>query len=64
VTHMPRADRAFRSFGLNVIPAPLHFHAAAPLNATSFMPTADGLRKSNQVLRELLGELWYLASRG
>jgi uncharacterized SAM-binding protein YcdF (DUF218 family) len=63
VTHMPRAARTFHAVGLHVIPAPLHYHADAPLNVASFLPTPDGLRKSHQVLRELLGEIWYRLSQ-
>lgn len=59
VTHMPRAARAFEAAGLTVVPAPVHFHASAPLNVTDFVPSVDGLELSRQALRELVGALWY-----
>jgi uncharacterized SAM-binding protein YcdF (DUF218 family) len=59
VTHMSRAKRAFEAAGLKVVPAPVHFQASAPLNVTDFIPSIDGLELSRNVLRELVGALWY-----
>lgn len=59
VMHMPRAARAFESVGLKVVPAPMDFQATAPLIFTDFLPSAEGLRLSQYVFRELLGEVWY-----
>ena len=59
VTHMPRAARAFEAAGLKVVPAPVNFLASAPLQVTDFMPSMGGLELSRNVLRELVGALWY-----
>lgn len=59
VSHMPRAARAFEAAGLNVVPAPVHFRASAPLNVTDFVPSVDGLELSRNALRELVGAVWY-----
>jgi len=59
VFHMPRAVRAFEAAGLKVVPAPVYFHASAPLNVTDFVPSADGLELSRYVLHEWIGAAWY-----
>ena len=53
--HMPRAQRAFEKAGFFVTPAPMGF--TEPVNAAGleWLPSADGLRHSRQILRELLG---------
>jgi uncharacterized SAM-binding protein YcdF (DUF218 family) len=56
---MPRAARAFESTRLKVVPAPVNFHASAPLNVTDFLPSVGGLWLSGQVLREWVGAGWY-----
>jgi uncharacterized SAM-binding protein YcdF (DUF218 family) len=63
VWHMPRAQRAFESAGLKVIPAPMGFRSGTPLKVTDWLPSAEGLRLSGRVLHELVGEMWYGASR-
>jgi len=59
VLHMPRAVRAFESFGLHVIPAPLNFRTATPLRPPDFLPSAEGLWLSQSVFHELIGNVWY-----
>ncbi len=59
VIHMPRAARAFEAAGLTVVPAPVYFHASAPLNVTDFLPSVEGLDLSRYVLREWVGAVWY-----
>lgn len=53
--HMPRAQRDFEKTGLVVTPAPMGF--TEPLYSTSleWLPSAEGLRNSKEILRELLG---------
>ncbi|OGA16277.1 MAG: hypothetical protein A3I63_00035 [Betaproteobacteria bacterium RIFCSPLOWO2_02_FULL_66_14] len=62
-THMPRAARAFEAAGLRAVPAPVHFHASAPLNVTDFLPSVDGLELSRNALHELVGAVWYRMRR-
>lgn len=57
--HMPRARRAFESFGFTVIPAPTGFNKVRDLTATALLPTAPGLMQSHLALHEYLGEAWY-----
>lgn len=63
VYHMPRAVRAFQAAGLKVVPAPVDFHASAPLNVIDFVPTVDGLDLSRYVLHEWVGAAWYRMRR-
>lgn len=63
VFHMPRAALAFEAAGLKVVPAPMHFRASAPLRLTDFLPSAEGLDLSRQVLREWVAVLWYWVTR-
>jgi uncharacterized SAM-binding protein YcdF (DUF218 family) len=53
--HMPRAQRAFENAGLSIVPAPMGF--TDPLHAAGleWLPSADGVRHSKEILRELLG---------
>jgi uncharacterized SAM-binding protein YcdF (DUF218 family) len=52
--HMPRAQRAFEAAGLVVLPAPMGFTEALYSPILEWIPSAEGLRHSRQVLRELL----------
>jgi uncharacterized SAM-binding protein YcdF (DUF218 family) len=53
--HMPRAQRAFEKAGLLVTPAPMGFTEPVHSAGLEWLPSADGLRHSRQILRELLG---------
>lgn len=59
--HLARAAHEFEAAGLRVVPAPTA--AAAPPNGVpdelpyALLPTADALLKSEQALREVVGEL-------
>jgi uncharacterized SAM-binding protein YcdF (DUF218 family) len=53
--HMPRAQRAFEQAGLTVLPAPMGYTEAIFSPGLEWLPSADGLRHSRQILRELLG---------
>lgn len=53
--HMPRAQRAFERAGLLVVPAPMGFTEPLHTEGLEWLPSADGLRHSREILRELLG---------
>jgi uncharacterized SAM-binding protein YcdF (DUF218 family) len=53
--HMPRAQRAFEKAGLSVTPAPMGYTEPVYSAGLEWLPSADGLRHSRQILRELLG---------
>lgn len=53
--HMPRAKRAFEAAGLTVIPAPMSFTEPVGSPLLEWLPSADGLMHSRQILREWLG---------
>lgn len=60
-THMHRAVLAFRSAGVDVIPAPTDF-LAVDVNrpeALSWIPGAGALSGTTHALHEYLGRLWY-----
>jgi uncharacterized SAM-binding protein YcdF (DUF218 family) len=53
--HMPRAQRDFEKTGLVVTPAPMGFTEPLFSTGLEWLPSADGLRHSRQILHELLG---------
>lgn len=53
--HMGRAAHEFRRAGFVVVPAPTGFPAAYTRPLLAWMPSADGLALSREVLREGLG---------
>ncbi|WBY01314.1 YdcF family protein [Ramlibacter tataouinensis] len=55
--HMPRSVLEFERAGFTVLPAPTGFAAAPTRPLLAWLPSADGLALSRQVLREALG-LW------
>jgi uncharacterized SAM-binding protein YcdF (DUF218 family) len=55
--HMPRSLLEFERAGFQVIPAPTGFLSSQVRPLLAWLPTADGLAQSRQVLREALG-LW------
>ena len=58
--HMPRARKAFESFGLIVIPAPTGCTVKdSRMFLTDFVPSAIALEASTAALYEYLGILWY-----
>ena len=52
--HMPRAVQSFRSAGFEVVPAPTGFPHRRPGSPLEWLPSAEGLALSRQVLREWL----------
>lgn len=61
--HMPRALATFRHEGLHVLPAAARSPTASQARRKSWMPSAQGLEFSQQVLHEYIGFAWY-AIRG
>lgn len=60
--HIKRSESIFKKVGFEVISAPLNFKTQfddIPM-ALSLIPTAEGLYSSKSVLREYLGQLWYV----
>jgi uncharacterized SAM-binding protein YcdF (DUF218 family) len=53
--HMPRAQRAFEAAGLTVLPAPMDYIEPKHDLLLEWLPSAEGLRQTRHVLRELLG---------
>ena len=53
--HMPRAVAAFEKTGLLVLPAPMGFVQPQENRVLEWLPSAQGLLASRQVLREWLG---------
>ena len=57
--HMPRSRTAFQRAGFDVVAAPTLFFSYAPLSASSWLPSAEGLRLSWYAIYELFGIAWY-----
>ena len=55
--HMPRSVERFRNAGLEVLPAPTNYLSQPRLTPVDFLPSAEGLRKSNIALHEWIGIL-------
>jgi uncharacterized SAM-binding protein YcdF (DUF218 family) len=52
--HMPRSVLAFEAVGFQVVPAPTGFATATTRPLLQWLPSADGLMLSRQVMREWL----------
>jgi uncharacterized SAM-binding protein YcdF (DUF218 family) len=57
--HMRRAKFAFDQTGLVAIPAPTLFFSSSDFGLLSFIPSVEGLRRSNYAMHEWLGLLQY-----
>ncbi len=57
--HMPRALASFRNTGLTTIPAATVFFSKETATAYDFLPSGEGMRRSNYALHEWIGLLWY-----
>lgn len=53
--HMPRAQQAFERAGFTVTPAPTDFTLPQQRSLLEWLPTAQGLQSSREVIREWLG---------
>jgi len=57
--HMPRAKMVFEQAGLEVVAAPTMFFGARQVKPFSFLPSAEGLRRSYYATYEWIGLIWY-----
>ena len=57
--HMPRAEKIFAQSGLQVVAAPTMFFRLQHHDLGSFVPSAEGLRRSYYAMYEWLGIVWY-----
>lgn len=57
--HIPRAARAFRAAGIEVVPAPTAFTTRHQTDLLSFLPRAKSLHDSSIFIHEVIGLLWY-----
>ncbi|WP_253273665.1 YdcF family protein [Collimonas arenae] len=61
--HMSRAQILFEKTGLEVVVAPTVFFSRDRLTLLSFMPSGEGMRRSEYALHEWLGMLWHFLQR-
>lgn len=57
--HMRRSRFAFERAGIKVTSAPTVFFSHATLGVYSFLPSPEGLRRSQYAIYEWLGLVWY-----
>jgi len=57
--HMPRSCAAFERAGLDVVRAPTMFFGRQAPVLNSWVPGAEGMRRSRYALYEWMGSLWY-----
>ena len=58
--HMPRAKKAFKYFGVDVVAAPTAFYGSyTEWQATDLVPSTDALYYSSLAIHEIVGALWY-----
>ncbi|WP_237719863.1 YdcF family protein [Herbaspirillum sp. CF444] len=57
--HMPRALASFQKTGLEITAAPTVFFSHERLVPYDYVPSGEGLRRSNYALHEWIGLLWY-----
>ncbi|MGB7194483.1 MAG: YdcF family protein [Collimonas pratensis] len=57
--HMPRAQMMFAQAGLEVVIAPTIFFSHERLTLRNFLPSGEGLRRSDYAMHEWLGILWF-----
>ena len=58
--HMPRAVMIFERAGLSVVPYPTDFRSSGGhADWVSLLPSATGLHKTSEAVREFIGRLYY-----
>jgi uncharacterized SAM-binding protein YcdF (DUF218 family) len=58
--HMPRAVMLFDRAGVETVPYPTDFrHGGGPTDWRDWVPSAGGLHKTSEGVRELIGRLYY-----
>lgn len=63
-SHMLRARLVFESVGFQVVPAPAAMPPAAPLRLRDLLPSAEGRREADHMLKEWAGSLAMLLTWG
>jgi uncharacterized SAM-binding protein YcdF (DUF218 family) len=61
--HMPRAARAFRAAGFDVVPAPTAYYSGGGFSPLQLLPSASGLSVSYYGVYEWAGLAWYRLRR-
>lgn len=62
--HMPRAHDAFERAGFDVVSAPTMFLSQQSYDVDSWVPCAEGMRRSWYASYELIGLVWYRMRSG
>lgn len=62
--HMPRSCAAFERAGLDVVSAPTMFFSQQARGSSSWVPGAEGMRRSRYALYEWMGSTWYRLRAG
>lgn len=62
--HMARSHAAFGRAGLEVVDAPTMFFSNQPQGLKSWVPSAEGMRRSWYAVYELIGIAWYRLRAG
>ncbi|MCG8426416.1 MAG: YdcF family protein, partial [Chromatiales bacterium] len=59
--HIPRAERAFQHFNVDIIPAPTCYISSASNQQGywTWLPSADALQNNYRLLHEYAGDYWY-----
>ena len=57
--HMSRSCAAFERAGLDVVNAPTMFFSKQAQGSSSWVPGAEGMRRSRYALYEWMGSIWY-----
>jgi len=57
--HMSRSRAVFEKAGLDVVAAPTIFYSRNEFTTIDFMPSGEGLRRSEYALHEWIGIAWY-----
>jgi uncharacterized SAM-binding protein YcdF (DUF218 family) len=58
--HMPRAKMLFDHAGVQAIPYPTDFRSSGGYGDwMSFVPSAHGLNKTSEAVREFIGRIYY-----
>jgi uncharacterized SAM-binding protein YcdF (DUF218 family) len=61
--HMPRARAAFERAGLQVLPSGVGRHRQDKYTVLQFLPSAEGLARSEMFMHEVIGMTWYWATQ-
>jgi uncharacterized SAM-binding protein YcdF (DUF218 family) len=62
--HMPRSQRIFARYGLQVVPAPTTFLSREPWSPADFVPNGGAFMQSHYAMHEWIGLVWYRIRHG